>query len=116
MVACDFFVEITAALSTLYVFLVVEIASRQILHHTATAHPTAEWPLQQFREALPGGHPYRFVIHDRDCIFSESVDRGVTNPGTGSADAIRAPRANSVCERLVVSDWAAAFVASAWTS
>src|SRR6516225_3790613 len=57
MVACDFLVVITAAFRTLYVFLVVEIGSRQILHHNATAHPTAEWTLQQFREALPGGHP-----------------------------------------------------------
>ena len=29
--------------------------SRQILHLNATAHPAAEWTLQQFREALPGG-------------------------------------------------------------
>jgi hypothetical protein len=57
MVACDFLVLITAAFRTLYVFLVVEIGSRQILHHNATAHPTAEWTRQQFREALPGGHP-----------------------------------------------------------
>jgi hypothetical protein len=36
-----------------------------------TAHPTAEWTLQQFREALPGEHAYRFVIHDRDSILSK---------------------------------------------
>jgi hypothetical protein len=54
MVACDFFVVITAAFRTLYVFLVMEIGSRRILHYNVTAHPTAEWTLQQFREALPG--------------------------------------------------------------
>src|SRR5262249_33775089 len=59
MVACDFFVVITATFRTLYVFVVMEIGSRQILHHNVTAHPTAEWTLQQFREALPGDHPYR---------------------------------------------------------
>ena len=96
MVACDFFVVITAAFPTLYVFLVVEIGSRQILHHHATAHPTAEWTLQQFREALPGGHPYRFVIHDRDCIFSESVDQGLANLGVRVLPTpVRAPKANS---------------------
>src|SRR5215469_14074877 len=81
MVACDFFVVITAAFRTLYVFLVVEIGSRQILHHHATAHPTAEWTLQPFREAPPGGHSYRFVIHDRDRIFGHEVDQGVANLG-----------------------------------
>ena len=54
MVACDFFVVITATFRTLYVFVVIEIGSRQILHHNDTAHPTSEWTLQQFREALPG--------------------------------------------------------------
>ena len=48
MVACDFLVVITAAFRTLYVFVVMEIGSRRILHHNATAHPTAEWTLQQF--------------------------------------------------------------------
>ena len=54
MVACDFFVVITAAFRTLYVFVVIEIGSRKILHQNVTAHPTAAWTLQQFREALPG--------------------------------------------------------------
>jgi putative transposase len=27
------------------------------------------------REALPGDHPYRFVIHDRDSIFSKGWTR-----------------------------------------
>src|SRR5215469_13962996 len=51
IVACDFFVVITAAFRTLYVFVVVEIGSRRILHHNVTANPTAEWTWQQFREA-----------------------------------------------------------------
>jgi hypothetical protein len=62
--ACDFFVVISATFRTLYVLVVMEIGSRRILHHNVTAHPTAEWTPQQFREALPGGHLYRFLIHD----------------------------------------------------
>ena len=42
---------------------------------------TLNGSLQQFREALPGDHPYRFVIHDRDSIFTEEVDQGLTNLG-----------------------------------
>ena len=59
----------------------MELGTRRILHQNVTAHPTAEWTLQQFREALPGEHPYRFVIHDRDSIFSKELDRGVTDLG-----------------------------------
>ena len=92
MVACDFFVVITATFRTLYVFVVMEIGSRRILHCNVTAHPSAEWTLQQFREALPGDHPYRFVIHDRDSIFAAEVDKGLANLGVR---VLRTP-----CERL----------------
>jgi putative transposase len=100
-VACDFFVVITAAFRTLYVFVVMEIGSRRILHYNVMAHPTAEWTLQQFREALLGDHPYRFVVHDRDSIFASEVDQGLTHLGVRVLRTpVRAPKANSVCERL----------------
>ena len=101
MVACDFFVVITATFRTLYVFVVIEIGSRRILHQNVTAHPTAEWTLQQFREALPGDHPYRFLIHDRDSIFAKEVDQGLANLGVRVLRTpVQAPKANAVCERL----------------
>src|SRR5215467_9350092 len=101
MVACDFFVVITATFRTLYVFVVIEIGSRRILHQKVGAHPTAQWTLQQFREALPGDHPYRFLIHDRDSIFAKNVDQSLANPGVRVLRAlVRAPKANAVCERL----------------
>ena len=101
IVACDFFVVITATFRTLYVFVVIEIGSRKILHHNVTAHPTAGWTLQQLREALPGDHPYRFLIHDRDSIFATEVDIGLAHLGVRVLRTpVRAPKANAVCERL----------------
>ena len=69
IVARDFFTVVTARFRILYVFAVIELGRRQILHYGVTEHPTAESTLQQFREALPGSHPYGFVIHDRDSFF-----------------------------------------------
>lgn len=101
IVACDFFVVFTATFRTLYVFVIMELGTRRILHHNVTAYPTAEWTLQQFREALPGAHPYRYVIHDRDTIFSKGLDKGVTDLGVRILRTpARAPKANSVCERF----------------
>ena len=86
---------------TLYVFVILELGSRRVLHHNVTAHPTAEWTLQQFREALPDAHPYRYVIHDRDSIFSREPDRQVAAMGVRVLRTpVRAPRANSICERF----------------
>jgi transposase InsO family protein len=101
IVACDFFVVVTATFRTLYVFVIMELGSRRILNQNVTAHPTAEWTLQQLREALPGDHPYRFVIHDRDSIFSKALDQGVTDLGIRVLRTpVRAPKANSIFERF----------------
>ena len=44
-------------------------------------HPTAEWTPQQLREALQSDHAYRFLLHDRDSIFSRDPDRRIGNLG-----------------------------------
>lgn len=100
-VAYDFFVVMTATFRILSIFVLMEVGSRRILHHYVTAHPTAEWPLQQFRETLPGDHPYRFVLHDRDSIFSRELDKAVTRLGVRVLRTpVRAPQANAYGERL----------------
>jgi hypothetical protein len=52
----------------------MEVGSRRILHTNVTGRPTAEWTIQQFREFMAFDHPYRFVIHDHDAIFSARLD------------------------------------------
>ena len=56
IVACDFLVVVTARFRTLYVFLLMEVGTRRIVHCNVTAHPTAAWTLQQRREAIPSDH------------------------------------------------------------
>ncbi len=102
IVACDFFTVVTASFRIVYVFMVMELGRRSILHCNVTSHPTAEWTIQQFREALPGGHPYEYVIHDRDSIFSSGLDQAVKDLGVHVLRTpVRAPKANAFCERLV---------------
>jgi putative transposase len=102
IVAADFLVAITARFRVLYVFVVMEVGSRRILHCKVTAHPTAGWTLQQFREAIPSDHGYRFLIHDRDTIFSEEVDDELGAFGLKVLRTpVQAPKANAYCERLM---------------
>jgi putative transposase len=70
IIACDFCVVVTATFRFLYIFVLMEHATRRILHCNVTTHPTAQWTLQQLRDAMPADHNYRFLIHDRDAIFS----------------------------------------------
>ena len=52
MVACDFFVSVTIRFQILYVFVVMEVGSRRLMHFSVTSHPRAAWTLQQFREVM----------------------------------------------------------------
>jgi putative transposase len=102
LVACDFATVVTATFRRLYVLVIIEVGTRRILHCSVTAHPTAEWTSQQFREAIPSDHSYRFLIHDRDSIFSQDVDQTIENLGVKVLRTpVRAPQANAYCERLI---------------
>lgn len=92
----------TATFRILYVFVVMEQASRRMIHTNVTAHPSAAWTLQQMREAIPSDHSYRFVIHDRDAIFSTEFDASVANLGFAAIRTpVHSPKANALCERLI---------------
>ena len=102
IVACDFFISVTATFRVLYVFVAMELGSRRILHFNVTSHPTAEWTVQQFREFLAFDHRYEFVIHDRDSIFSTGLDAALGSMAVRIIKTpVRAPSANTFCERLI---------------
>jgi len=58
------------------------------------------------RATVPAAHSWgqlhRFIIHDRDSIYSEGVDHTLAAMGlTVLRTPVRAPQANAFCERLV---------------
>jgi putative transposase len=51
---------------------------------------------------VPGNQTHRFVIHDRDTIYSEGVDRSLEAMGLAVLKTpVRAPQAHAFCERLI---------------
>src|ERR1700737_3149078 len=50
ILACDFFVAVTATFRMLYVFVVIEHGTRRLAHMNVTAHPSAHWTHQQRRD------------------------------------------------------------------
>ena len=110
IVACDFCVVVTVTFRLLYVFVLMEHATRRILHVNVTAHPTASWTLQQLREAMPADHTYRFLIHDRDSIFSAQLDQASATWGSGCSRRRcglrrRTPFANGSSARYGANAW-----------
>jgi transposase InsO family protein len=69
--ACDFLTQYTAFFAVAYVFVILEIGSRRIVHVNVTANPTLPWVKQQIREATPWDQTPRFLIHDNDGVFGQ---------------------------------------------
>jgi hypothetical protein len=67
---CDFFVQHTVGFRVLYVFVIMELASRKLIHFNVTEHPTLEWTKQQVRNACFEEQP-KFLIHDNDGKFGQ---------------------------------------------
>jgi putative transposase len=102
IIACDFCVVATATFRLLYVLVVMEHASRRIVHLNVTAHPTAAWTLQQLREAIPSDHAYRFILHDRDAIFASGLDDAVEHLGLELIKTpVQSPQTSARGERLI---------------
>jgi putative transposase len=80
--ACDFFCVRTIWFQTLYVFLAIRHANREVLHVQVTRHPTAEWVAQQMVERCCWDRdPPRFLIHDRDSRYGGVFDRRLRHLG-----------------------------------
>jgi putative transposase len=102
ILACDFFVAVTATFRMLYVFVVIEHGTRRLAHVNVSAHPSAEWTLQQLREVVGDTDNYKYLIHDRNTIFAKHLDSSIRALGLGVwRSPYASPKANAICERVI---------------
>ncbi len=102
IVACDFFVAVTATFRQIYVFIVMHHRSRRLLHFDVTSNPTAEWTLQQLPQTFGTDEALLYLLHDRDSIFSEGLNRSIEAFGLQVLKSPpRSPKAIALCERLI---------------
>ncbi len=100
--AMDLFTVPTASLRLLYGFFVIEHGRRHIVHFNATFHPTSAWVIQQPREAFPYDTAPKYLIFDRDFIFSAAVIEFIKATGTKPVrTSFRSPWQNGTAERWV---------------
>jgi hypothetical protein len=84
--ACDFLTQYTAFFAIVYVFVIMDVGSRRIVHVNVTRSPTLPWVKQQIREATVRDQAPHFLVHDNDGIFgqfgrSAKVERNGRTPG-----------------------------------
>ena len=102
LAGCDFFTVPTVTFRVLYCFFVIEHERRKILHCNVTPHPTAEWIVQQLREAFPEPCRYRYLILDRDRKFDGEVVDFLRSAGLKvKRTSVRAPWQNGLAERWI---------------
>lgn len=86
----------------LFVFFIVELESRRVVHFGVTRHPNQFWVAQRLREAASDGQGPRFILQDNDSKYGSAFD--VVAQATGIEILripIKAPRANAIVERYI---------------
>jgi transposase InsO family protein len=106
LLACDFFETRTLTGARLYVFAVIEHATRRIRILGATAHPTAAWVVQLGRNLVMDLEDVdsraRFLVRDRDSKFTQAFDAVLADAGLRVVNSgVRMPGMNSIMERWI---------------
>ncbi|MFE4960507.1 integrase core domain-containing protein [Streptomyces sp. NPDC056653] len=106
ILAADFLHLDTISLKRLYALVFIEHDTRRIHLAGVTAHPTAQWTVQQARNLAMAldrrMDSLRFLLRDRDSRYTSAFD------AVFEAEDVevllsppRAPKANAICERAV---------------
>ncbi|MEU4741946.1 integrase core domain-containing protein [Actinosynnema sp. NPDC023658] len=107
MLACDFFhVDCAVTLKRIYVFFVMEVATRYVHILGATTNPDGPWTTQQARNLLMDladrADDFRLLIRDRAGQFTAPFDAAFSGAGIKVVKIPpRCPQANAHSERFV---------------
>jgi len=71
--ACDFLQTYDLLFRSLFLFVIIELSSRRLVHFGVTRNPTDAWLAQQLREATPFGERPRYLIRDNDSKYEQGL-------------------------------------------
>jgi transposase InsO family protein len=100
--ACDFTTVTSLFFIPIYIFVIMELESRRIIHTAVTLNPTDEWTAQQLREATPWDNRPKYLIRDNDNKFGKRFSATAKSPSIEELKTpFQTPKANAHCERLI---------------
>ncbi len=86
----------------LYVLVILHHSRRRILHLNVTSHPNEEWVIQQLRNVFDGEVDPRYLVFDRDSIYSSRVRQWLIDSAVKPKRiSVQIPWQNGVCERWI---------------
>ncbi len=103
--AMDFFIVPTINFNIVFVFFIIDHSRRKIVNFNITNYPSAQWVIQQIRDAFPFDRIPKYLVMDRDKIFSPRVEGFLERQlGIGSkVISCKSPWQNGIAERLILS-------------
>jgi putative transposase len=106
ILAADFFETRTLTGARLYVFAVIEHATRRVRVLGVTAHPTAAWTTQLARNLImdlqDAGATVKYLVRDRDSRYTATFDAVFHSESVAIVKTgVRVPRMNAIMERWV---------------
>jgi hypothetical protein len=95
-------VEYDLLFRAFFIFVILELKTRLVIHSVVTQSPSDEWTAQQLREATPWGLYPKYLIGDHDrkygtLFLSVAASSGMLEVKT----PFQAPKANAICERFM---------------
>ncbi len=101
--ATDFFTVPTLMFDILYVLIIIDHGTREIVHFAVTKSPNMFWLKQQFKNATPFDIKPKYLIHDNDPVFKSKVfQEFLLNSNIQSKPtSFRSPWQNPYAERVV---------------
>jgi putative transposase len=100
--ACDFTVANDWLFRIWYIFVLMELKTRRIVHVAVSTSPTDEWTAQQSRDATPWGESPKYLLHDRDSKYGSHFSAVAEGSGIKELRTpYRTPQANGACERFM---------------
>ena len=99
----DLFVVPTLFFKRLYCFFIIHHDRRRILYLNVTFHLTAQWVSYQIKKVFSSmEETTKYMLHDRDSIFSSLVIQILESLGIVSMKtAFRSPWQNGIAERWI---------------
>jgi putative transposase len=102
--ACDWLTIVTLRFQVFYAFVILDLGRREVVRLGVTPSPSAQYAAEAVIEAVcdRDDRPPRFLIHDRDSMYSVDFRRRVKGFGTRCLlTPPRAPTGNAFGERMI---------------
>jgi transposase InsO family protein len=100
--ACDFTVVYDLLFRPFFIFVILELKTRLVIHSAVTQSPSDEWTAQQLREATSWGLHSKYLLRDHDRKYSTLFSSAAANSGMLEVKTpFQAPKSNAICERFM---------------